>query len=129
MQDITCGAGIHAVTLRFLDSGNGLCLLLTGGEAPHIGCVVMAVPRPSLRGSGTSCDVYSLPVPGHKDGDVAIPLAKYLCSNIRTVITLSAGIHVDNATAEDIRIIQQNCQLAGEQFLATWDRLQGSAGC
>ena len=50
-----------------LDTGNGICLCLTGGEAPHVGGVVLAAPRPSLTGQGNSCDLWTATVPGHKD--------------------------------------------------------------
>jgi len=101
-----------------LNSGKGWCGLLTGGEEPHIGGLVMAVPRPSLTGEGMSCDVWINPVPGHKDTEVAVPLAKALCLHFNAVVTISAGIHVDAATVEDIRLISDNCRAAGEIFLS-----------
>ena len=39
------------LTLKITDVGEDLHLLLTGGEKPHLGCTVLAIPRPSLTGS------------------------------------------------------------------------------
>ena len=32
--------------------GDDYHILVSGGECPHIGCTVLAIPRPSLDGSG-----------------------------------------------------------------------------
>ena len=39
---IVKGQGRTQVRLEALDTGNGICLCLTGGEAPHVGGVVLA---------------------------------------------------------------------------------------
>ena len=42
---------IAGITIEICEKaiGEDLVLTLSGGEKPHIGCVVQAVPRPSLR--------------------------------------------------------------------------------
>ena len=74
---IVKGQGRTQVRLEALDTGNGICLCLTGGEAPHVGGVVLAAPRPSLTGQGNSCDLWTATVPGHKD--------VYLAQNCRSM--------------------------------------------
>ena len=46
---------IAGITIEICEKaiGEDLVLTLSGGEKPHIGCVVQAVPRPSLSGDGT----------------------------------------------------------------------------
>ena len=46
---------IAGITIEVCEKaiGEDLVLTLSGGEKPHIGCVVQAVPRPSLSGDGT----------------------------------------------------------------------------
>ena len=46
---------IAGITIEICEKaiGEDLILTLSGGEKPHIGCVVQAVPRPSLSGDGT----------------------------------------------------------------------------
>ncbi len=119
------GTGKHLVELRIWDTGNGRVGSLTGGEAPHVGGVVLAVPRPSLTGQGASCDIWLIPVPGHLDNDVAAPLAKELCKRLGVPVSLTSGIHVDDATPEDIALIKANCEAVSKELFA---RLNGKAG-
>lgn len=117
MYETIIGSGKHQVKLQALNSENGWCILLTGGETPHIGGVVMAVPRLSLTGKGQSCDLYVVPVSGHKDTDVAGPLAEDVCRHTGRIVTVSAGIHIENAALDDLRLIAENCRSAGQAFL------------
>lgn len=48
--------------------GEDILLYVKGGEKPHIGCTVIAVPRPSLSGNGqTSATSSVLNLTRHKD--------------------------------------------------------------
>lgn len=103
------GEGRHLVVLTLLDTGAGMNGFLTGGEAPHVGGVVMAVPRISLTGNGWSADNYSLPVPGHKDCEVALPMATELAKVVKNPIVISAGIHSDDLTPDELALIMDHC--------------------
>ena len=57
--------------------GDDYHILVSGGECPHIGCTVLAIPRPSLDGSGKMSSTASvLNVTGHKDEEVCRYLAE-----------------------------------------------------
>jgi hypothetical protein len=116
MYEIREGSGRHGILLRLWETEHGWIGGLTGGELSHVGGVVLANPRPSLSGSGTSCDIWAIPLPGHLDCDVAVPLVRRFCARIGVPITLTVGIHVDNATKEDLVAIRSNCEKAGEAF-------------
>jgi len=92
-----------------MDTGNGLNGLLTGGGKPHVGGVVLALPRPSLSGKGWSCDVYITPVPGHKDVDVAQKVADTLARERRCPVVVTAGIHSDDLSPEELSQIISHC--------------------
>ena len=94
------------------DTGNGIAILLTGGERPHVGGVVLAIPRQSLTGKGTSADVFVTPVPGHKDTEVAILIAKRLCISTAGPVSVTAGIHIDDAAPQEIAQILEHCNAA-----------------
>lgn len=104
------GEGRCQVFLTLIDTGNGLHGLLTGGEKPHVGGVVLALPRPSLSGEGWSSDVYITPVPGHKDVDVARTSAEILAQELLIPVTITSGIHSDYLDPEELRGIIQNCK-------------------
>lgn len=103
------GSGRCQISLTLLDTGNGLNGLLIGGEKPHIGGVVLALPRPSLSGKGWSEDVFITPVPGHKDVDVARSVAGQLARELQCPVVVSAGIHSDHLSLEELRMIIQHC--------------------
>lgn len=125
MYEISRGEGKHHVLLRLWDTSNGWVGSLTGGEAPHVGGVVLTVPRSSLTGSGNSCDQWLIPVPGHKDLDVAAPLAKQICNHLCVSVSLTAGIHIENATTDDIAKIEANCLEVGREFLRLQAKSKG----
>lgn len=116
MYEINAGEGKHQVCLRLWETMDGWIGSLTGGETPHVGGVVLAVPRDSLTGAGTSCDIWAIPVPGHLDNEVAVPLVKQICVNRGVAVSLTAGIHIDNATSADIALIRENCQAVVAKF-------------
>lgn len=88
-------------------SGDDCTIVIKGGSAPHIGSVCLAVPRPSLTGSGTSATVSVLNRTGHMDDSVACAVAKYVAAARNCAVACACGIHIDNASAEVIAHIQQ----------------------
>lgn len=123
--ETSAGSGRVGVSLIMLDTGKGWVGSLTGGESPHVGGIVLAVPRPSLSGNGAaSCDLYSVPVPGHLDNEVGRGVAKALCESLGTTVALSSGIHLDHASLDELRAIQANCTSAQDHFLSA--RLGGT---
>ena len=88
-------------------SGDDCTIVIKGGSAPHIGSVCLAVPRPSLTGSGTSATVSVLNRTGHMDDSVACAVAKHVAAARNCAVACACGIHIDNASAEAIAHIQQ----------------------
>ena len=117
MIEVVKGSPQHRVTLRVWDTSGGIVGCLTGGQSPHVGGVVLAVPRPSLTGDGVSCDCWLTPVPGHKDLDVAVPIARSICVTKNVPVSITAGIHTDNATSADIAAFSENCAAAGDEII------------
>ncbi|MCC8090967.1 MAG: hypothetical protein LUC21_07540 [Oscillospiraceae bacterium] len=86
----------------------GDCALvhLEGGEAPHIGCTVLALPRPSLRGDGTVSATSSvLNVTGHKDEAICRPLAEQVCRRLNRVTVCTGGFHIDGIASAQIQTL------------------------
>lgn len=103
------GAGRCQISLTLLDTGQGINGLLVGGEQPHIGGVVLALPRPSLSGEGWSEDVFITPVPGHKDVEVARSVAGLLARELQCPVVVTAGIHSDQLSTEELKLIVHDC--------------------
>lgn len=83
--------------------GSDYHILVSGGERPHIGCTVLAVPRLSLDGSGNMSSTASvLNVTGHKDEEVCRYLAEKVSAGKQSTVVCTGGIHMDGITKEQI---------------------------
>ena len=97
------GNGRMALQVNLQNTGRGLNVLLTGGDSPHIGSVVLALPRSSLKKDGSkSADSYIMPVPGHKDQLLAQPIAEALTIATGLPCVVTAGVHSDDMTQDEI---------------------------
>lgn len=114
------GEGRCKISLTLQDTGDGINGLLIGGDKPHIGGVVLALPRPSLRGEGWSADVFITPVPGHKDVEVARMVADSLARELRCSVVVTAGIHTDNLSSEELNQIISHCDILIKAALAAF---------
>ena len=74
--------------------GEDILLYIQGGDKPHIGCTVMAVPRPSLSGNGERSVTSSvMNLTGHKDENICRMLAEDVCRTCgKTVVCTSFTI-------------------------------------
>jgi hypothetical protein len=106
----------HKVRFSAIFTGDGISVCLTGGDKPHVGGVVLSIPRTSLTGKGISSDTWVIPVPRHKDVMVAEEVGKEICRETGQVVAVTAGIHIDNARPEDLKIFRENC-LAGAKII------------
>ena len=88
--------------------GDDIHITLRGGEKPHIGCVVLAVPRPSMEGNGTRSSTASvLNVTGHKDEILCRWLAEQMAARENAVTVCCGGFHMDHITKEQIREVKE----------------------
>jgi len=83
--------------------GEDLLISVEGGEKPHIGCTVLAVPRPSLRGDGTlSCTSSVINVTGHKDEMICRKIAEKAVRKYGCTVVCAGGFHKDRISEEEI---------------------------
>ena len=89
--------------------GDDLVVMLSGGDRPHIGCVIQAVPRPSLTNDGSISVTSSvLNLTGHKDEFLCRKLAEKRCRETGKVVVCTGGVHIDNIKEEQIRELLDN---------------------
>ena len=98
---ITSGESKYKVFLEKKQLGNDLIYILGGGERSHIGGVVVCEPKkkPNVIRLGT-----------HHDYVVLTPIAKAACKKYNKTVVAVGGIHIDNASKEEIKIIVDNCK-------------------
>ena len=106
----TAGDGVCKVEMTVSLTGAGVVAQLYGGERPHVGAVALSQPRPSRSGSGISCNTSVLPLLGHKDDEIAKPVAEELAKAFDQPVVVITGLHVDNADAKTIAALTENCR-------------------
>lgn len=105
----------HNLYLQAIAMGNDWNISIFGGDSPHIGAVAIGIPRPSLQHPDqTSSSTSVITVTGHKEDDLARKAASYLSSRLNSVVTVSAGIHLNNISLSDLStidtLVTQLCQ-------------------
>lgn len=106
MYDITTKRGRIEIDSKSIMVGKDLCVIISGGDSPHIGCVTLSVPRPSLSDSNRLSSTTSvLNLLGHKDDEAAKYVSHTLSSKLNKNVVVTCGIHVDNITTEEITVV------------------------
>ena len=98
---ITSGEGRYRVWLKVEILGEDRLYILGGGEKPHIGGMVIKEP-------GKEASILRLGT--HYDYQVLQPIAEEACRKYKVTAAAVGGIHIDNASKEEIQIIVDNCQ-------------------
>ena len=113
---ITVGEGRYKIELTVTATQDGFIAHLMGGEKHHVGGVVTSVPRPKKNGEGMTIDTWITPVPGHKDTEVAKPVAEMICRGTNQVVVVVAGVHIKNAKKDEIDLLVANCLEAAQKI-------------
>lgn len=106
MYELTSKRGRIKVDLKAFIIGHDLCVIVSGGDAPHIGSVTLSIPRSSLADSNDNSATTSvLNMLGHKDDEAARYVSHTLSAKLNKNVVVTCGIHVDNITSEEINIV------------------------
>lgn len=107
-----------SVRLQGIWVGNDLVTIVSGGDKAHIGATAVAQPRPSLQNpEKISASTSVICVLGHKEDMLAHHLAQTLASHLNCVVSVSCGIHMDDADAQQIKNIQSLVTELLDQFI------------
>ncbi len=98
------GDGKYAVLAEALLCGEDISVCVCGGTKPHIGASALAVYEPE-RDSAT---VSVMTVYSHRDDKVAAYFAKAISREIKRTVSVSAGIHIDDAAPEELERLWNN---------------------
>jgi len=98
---ITSGEGKYKVFLEQKKLDDDLVYILGGGEKSHIGGLVICEPdkKPKVIRLGS-----------HRDYIVLKPIAEAACKKYNTKVVAIGGIHIDNASKEEIELLVKNCK-------------------
>lgn len=100
-------AGRIAIKLEAVKMGKDLCVIITGGDRPHVGAVGLSIPRPSLADSDKiSASTSVLTLPGHKEDEVVRYVSHRLAAVLNVNVVVVCGIHVDDIRKEELVLVQ-----------------------
>lgn len=123
---ISEGDAPYTIKAELIRVGDDLVCLVTGGTHAHTGAVSLAEPavtvhpvtgQKQVRGSDPI--VNTIIGAGHKDALPAEMFSKALCRHFGVNVVCTAGIHVDDATQEEIDTMVQNAKSLLERLLDT----------
>lgn len=108
-KTFTCGIQPYHMYATVILIGDDLNLTVGGSEGPHIGAIAVATPCTSWTpGKVRTATASVICVPGHMDDSLARRGALKLATALNTTITVALGIHLDNATEDDIKHLSHN---------------------
>lgn len=104
------------IRIQVTQVGDDYEIVVSGGDRPHVGCTVLAVPRPSLTGDGhISVTSSVMNVTGHKDEEICRYLAEQVAQKKNAVTVCTGGVHMDHASPAVIREIVDVVKQAAEE--------------
>jgi gallate decarboxylase subunit D len=98
---ITFGEGKYKVNLERKELGDDLVYILSGGEKPHIGGIVISQPAKETK---------VIRIKGHYDVIVLKPIAEAASGKFDRKVVALGGVHVDNASQKEINRLVKNCK-------------------
>lgn len=125
---LTAKHGRLAVTLNILWQGQDLQVICSGGQA-HIGAVALASPHPPTDvADGEKMDGL-LAVPGHREDMLAARMARRLADELNCVVCVTAGIHFDSITKEEIERVLNLADTLTERCLTRLKQAAKECSC
>ena len=110
---VSAGEERFCVSSTAIPCGNDWVVTVCGGEQAHVGAVSVGQYEP-LRDSAT---VSTITLYTHRDDRIAARFAKAIATAEKCNVTVTAGIHVDDAGAEEIAELTENCENCLQKLL------------
>lgn len=117
-KSYSAGTGKYQIIMLATITEDGVVAQIYGGEKAHVGAIALSIPGPGAAApEKVSCSTTVVPLLGHKDDEVARPVAEELAKTWGSPVVVVAGIHVDNANKEDIRKLLHNCKEVARELI------------
>lgn len=93
------------ISIQITEVGEGLSILIQGGDKPHIGAVSMGVPYKKETSKKTYCSTSNISLPGHQDAVITDLIAKKTATALNKTVAVVGGIHFDSISIEEIEAL------------------------
>ena len=107
MNAFQIGAGRTQVAFSWQTHGADLRVHI-GGGADHIGAAALAAPTTSVQTAG---------VPPHREEEIVREVADRLAEQLHVTVCVTAGIHVDQITRQEIQAIRAACAAGADRLI------------
>lgn len=109
---ISAGEGRYTVRLESYNVGKDMLIVITGGEEDHIGSATLIEAKSHLQ---------TMIKKGHQDHVISEKMANIIYDIIGKDLLVVCGIHIDDASKEEIDILVNNAQTCVDIFLKEAD--------
>uniref|UniRef100_A0A7C1F3U9 Prenylated flavin chaperone LpdD-like domain-containing protein n=1 Tax=Ammonifex degensii TaxID=42838 RepID=A0A7C1F3U9_9THEO len=115
---VSAGTGKFRVDVLATLTGEGVIVHILGGEKPHVGAVVLSVPRPSRSEHGRlRANTTVVPLYGHRDDEIARPAAEKIATACAQPTVVVAGLHIEAATGEEVEMLVAHAAQAVDELV------------
>ncbi len=114
----------YEITGRAVRCGSDWNVSVCGGSLHHIGAVTIYSPETS---PGSEAPDLSLSFPGHKDVFISQHFAREFHQAFHSRVVVSAGIHIDQASPEEIQLLIQSSKECCRRLIQTIRRGESSS--
>ena len=84
----------------------------------HVGAVAMGCPRPLVNGEIRKATLSSISAMCHRDDIMARQAAEQLATELDRRVAVTCGVHIDNATRDEVKILLDQCKKLCGMILA-----------
>lgn len=117
MREYFQGKDRYMVSAKVICCGSDLSVTITGGDTPHVGAVALGCFPPEGFGvEGRGATVSVVCALDHRDDVVARDVAKKLATVFKCNVSITVGVHLDDATPEEIRLLVRACDELCDQI-------------
>ncbi|WP_027084649.1 hypothetical protein [Cohnella panacarvi] len=104
------------IEIRTFVMGNDVVFLVAGGTA-HIGAMATAW----ISSEAPFVQSYSLALPGHREGELAVELAELASRTLNRTVAVLAGIHLERPSKQAIEAIVEKARNGMRETLEQWN--------
>ncbi len=114
----TKGDQPHLVEAEVVFCGEDLVIAVCGGLRYHTGAVGIAYSHPSIKNPAHKTTTSSvITIAGHKEDEIAKSAAQLISNAKNRTVTIAVGLHIDDASQEDIDRLLANFDLVIKDIL------------
>lgn len=117
---ICAGEGPYRVEASVTVMSRGIVVAAYSPEYAHVGATAQAIPRPE---PGRTATVSILAVPCHRDEGPAHDIAADLATRFGVPAVASVGLHVNDASSDDIAELLASVELLTERIAYEVERM------